>query len=72
MDDNKKCISGVLILSLSGIVCLIVAFILGLQNNFYFAALSFLSFFMLAIILFQEAARIMKRLEWSKREKDNK
>ena len=50
----------VLLLSAVAGGCLIISFILGLQENRYFAAASFLSFFMVAVMLFHRIIQIIK------------
>jgi len=58
----------IIVLSIYGIICLILAFLLGLQKNFYFAALSFLSFFMIAVMLFHRVFLLFKSMKWDSEE----
>jgi len=52
---------------LGGLMFLLFAFVGGVQKNFFFGAVTFVSFFTIAIILFHQIGRIL-----NKEDEDNK
>lgn len=52
--DLLKRIGATLLFWLGSLASLAMAFVTGLQKNFFFAAVSFLAFFVLTVILFQQ------------------